>query len=347
MNDKSHTRIAGLDVLRTIAVLLVLVRHSACEQNIWYRFGWLGVDLFFVISGFLVSGLLFAEYKKYGRVRIKRFLIRRGFKIYPSFYFLLFVTLLVDHFAKGISPSIAQLAAELLYVQNYFQGILTHSWSLAVEEHFYILLAGSVFLLLRLNKFHPGKKTIVIVSSLIAVQVLVRMLIYYSSPHFSFEQTHMRADGILIGLLVACLFHFTNIPVRAHRYRFWLVPLAILMLLPGFLFPAGSVLMHTVGLSIVCIGFGLLTLLIVGRHQVKPVEHILVDMIGFPGIHSYSIYLWHLLGNAVLLHFLHFNDTVMTALYIVFSLAIGIFFSLTIEKFFLRMRETERVKKWY
>jgi len=77
-------RIKGLDFLRGIAILLVLFRHNPLGNNIFYHFGWLGVDLFFVLSGFLVSGLLFTEYKKRGEVRIKRFLIRRGFKIYPN-----------------------------------------------------------------------------------------------------------------------------------------------------------------------------------------------------------------------------------------------------------------------
>ena len=52
----------------------------------WVNFGWVGVDLFFVLSGFLVSGLLFQEYQRHGKIRVGRFLIRRGFKIYPSFY---------------------------------------------------------------------------------------------------------------------------------------------------------------------------------------------------------------------------------------------------------------------
>ena len=84
-------RIKGLDLLRGIAILLVLFRHCDIENNILHHFGWLGVDLFFVLSGFLVSGLLFNEYKKIGKVKIGRFLIRRGFKIYPPFYFFVLI----------------------------------------------------------------------------------------------------------------------------------------------------------------------------------------------------------------------------------------------------------------
>ena len=88
-------RIRDLDFLRGLAIIGVLLRHSAFE-NIFARAGWAGVDLFFVLSGFLVSGLLFREYKKTGTVRIGRFLIRRGFKIYPTFYIFLIVSFIYN-----------------------------------------------------------------------------------------------------------------------------------------------------------------------------------------------------------------------------------------------------------
>ncbi|MBX6315440.1 MAG: acyltransferase, partial [Isosphaeraceae bacterium] len=87
----------GLDILRAVAILLVLGHHapfSPSDRPILLRAplfallygGWCGVDLFFVLSGFLVSGLLFTEFKAHGRISPGRFLIRRGFKIYPQFY---------------------------------------------------------------------------------------------------------------------------------------------------------------------------------------------------------------------------------------------------------------------
>src|SRR5213594_2434573 len=87
-------RIVQLDLIRCLAVLLVLGRHmTPCPRetsylmwaltSVWGRGGWIGVDLFFVLSGFLVSGLLFREYKSREAVNATHFLIRRGFKIYP------------------------------------------------------------------------------------------------------------------------------------------------------------------------------------------------------------------------------------------------------------------------
>src|SRR5437016_3117019 len=86
----SAPRSTTLDVMRLVAVILVLGRHiQVCPVEtsrflhdvtfVWERGGWIGVDLFFVLSGFLVSGLLFKEHQKYGRITVKHFLIRRGF----------------------------------------------------------------------------------------------------------------------------------------------------------------------------------------------------------------------------------------------------------------------------
>mgnify|MGYP001205359475 CR=1 FL=1 len=103
------SRNLNLDILRAIAILLVLGRHmQVCPSDIsptisaitqkWQDIGWIGVDLFFVLSGFLVSMLLFKEVRIKGRLSIRHFLIRRGLKIYPSFYFFILVTVLYKIF---------------------------------------------------------------------------------------------------------------------------------------------------------------------------------------------------------------------------------------------------------
>lgn len=81
-----------LDCLRGIAVLMVLVHHSPTPLGGRLLAGWTGVDLFFVLSGFLVSGLLFKEHLATGRIHPWRFYLRRGFKIYPNFYVMLCLT---------------------------------------------------------------------------------------------------------------------------------------------------------------------------------------------------------------------------------------------------------------
>ncbi len=341
-------RIAGLDLLRSIAVLLVMTRHSDLEYNLIHQFGWLGVDLFFVISGFLVAGLLFDEYKKTGSMNIKRFLIRRGFKIYPSFYIFLLINILADWMTNHTLPGAKPLLAEVLYVQNYFQGILTHSWSLAVEEHFYLILACSFFILMKFKLFRPKPVYVLYLLLLLAVQILLRayIVLYDQQSSASISQTHMRSDGIIIGVLIAYLYHFTQIAVKAHSFRLILIPLALLLILPGFVWWPGSLEMNLAGLPLVNLGFGLMVLLISGRHQLQPPQNKYLHAAGFIGKHSYSIYLWHLLAGGLVLKLFHFEVYTMTVLYFTSALLIGLFFSLTVEKIFLKLRESERVKNW-
>jgi len=130
-----------LDILRGVAVLLVLACHCRASEFL-LRSGW--VDLFFVLSGFLVSGLLFVEHQRTGRIRIWRFFARRGFKIYPAFYFFVAVTLLFDALHSK-PPEISSLIRELVFIQNYGPAIWPHTWSLAVEEHFYLLVGLGLF----------------------------------------------------------------------------------------------------------------------------------------------------------------------------------------------------------
>src|SRR5687767_11658986 len=88
-------RSVQLDILRGAAILLVIGRHLEVPRpdgavgflaGLWHRIGWLGVDLFFVLSGFLIGGLLVSELTKHGRIHIPLFLIRRGLKIYPPYF---------------------------------------------------------------------------------------------------------------------------------------------------------------------------------------------------------------------------------------------------------------------
>ncbi len=139
-----------LDILRCVAVLLVLGHHGFME-GLWREVGWTGVDLFFVLSGFLISGLLFNEYKKTGGINLRRFFIRRGFKIYPAFWAMLLGSVLIA-FAYHKHFYGAYWLHEVLFIQNYLPGIWRHTWSLAVEEHFYIVLPLLLLAMCRLSK---------------------------------------------------------------------------------------------------------------------------------------------------------------------------------------------------
>ncbi len=148
-------RLIQVDILRAVAVLLVMGAHLPVilfERDtaltgllsLWMRCGWAGVDLFFVISGFLVSGLLFREYQANGNIDLPRFLLRRGLKIYPAFYVFLLVTTLYAALAGLDLPTWPQYIGEVFYFQNYGPHIWEHTWSLAVDEHFYLFIGAFI-----------------------------------------------------------------------------------------------------------------------------------------------------------------------------------------------------------
>ncbi len=113
-------RLKEIDFLRGLAVIMVLFRHFPFTYYT-ITMGWIGVDLFFVLSGFLVSGLLFSEYQKFGNIRIRLFLIRRGFKIYPLFYIFILSTVICD-LLSGTQISKSKLLSELFSYKIIWAG---------------------------------------------------------------------------------------------------------------------------------------------------------------------------------------------------------------------------------
>src|SRR5437867_1416823 len=151
----------SLDVLRCVAILLVLGRHLD-YYPLWSKIGWIGVDLFFVLSGFLVSGLLFHEFKEHGRINFRRFILRRGLKIWPAFYTYILITAVLVAFIQyhraGAFPW-RQFVTTSLFLRFYFPSdsrFFDHIWSLAVEEHFYLILPLALFILL-VSRNHSKK----------------------------------------------------------------------------------------------------------------------------------------------------------------------------------------------
>jgi peptidoglycan/LPS O-acetylase OafA/YrhL len=120
-----------MDVLRAVACLLVVNSHLGYGRgthSIWQAIshgGWIGVDLFFVLSGFLVSGVLFREYRIRGQIDVGRFLARRALRIYPAFYLFLAITSLAIAVLAKDRMMIAspRLFPELFFVQKYFPAL--------------------------------------------------------------------------------------------------------------------------------------------------------------------------------------------------------------------------------
>ena len=318
------TRNQSLDVLRGIAVLLVLCSHYPFADLM--RYGWIGVDLFFVLSGFLISGLLFSEFSKTGRINVTRFWIRRGFKIYPAFYTLVAATALFFVVRGGSVPR--DILGDVFFLQNYRPHLWDHGWSLAVEEHFYFALPLILLGLLQISK--KGFRAIPAIS--IAISILCFALRLVTSHHtHDLDQvafpTHLRCDGLFAGVALGYYRHFEPESFRDAR-RPWLLVVGILLVLFGT--PLGLVWAKTV----VYIGFAFVVAWAAHRpHSAHPIPRALAWI----GFYSYSIYLWH---AAIVLLFGHLEQRWYSFVaYLVSTILIGVIMAKLIEVPALKLRE--------
>lgn len=246
--------------------------------------GVLGVDIFFVLSGFLVGGLLMKEWKVRRGVDGKRFLIRRGFKIWPQYYLYLAVMILSGH------RTVRELWGNLLNIQNYVGGV-AHTWSLAIEEHCYLLLTACMVIASRRKVSVRG-----LFYFLLAICVLEIPFRYWlvTHGHLVFLPTHARLDSIGDGVLLAMLFHFS--PKRFNWLRsltwFWLLCLvAGLVVYRGHYHSKFILAQQHDSATLIAIS----TLLLLYRPLAQGRRHNLIyRFVAWIGLYSYGIYLWHL-----------------------------------------------------
>jgi peptidoglycan/LPS O-acetylase OafA/YrhL len=330
----------------------------------WAMAGWVGVDLFFVLSGFLVSGLLFQEYRATRGVRVGRFLLRRGFKIYPAFYTLIAVTVVADLLlARPVPPS--HLLGEVFFVQNYVGGLWTHTWSLAVEEHFYLLLAVLVAgLVSRRSPSRDRGDPFAVILPLFAVVAVLALGARFvtaaiASPELALHlaPTHLRIDSLLSGVVLSYLFHFRRewLAARVQSHHQMIALVSVLAVAPCLFLPVTSRVMQTIGFTSLYIGFGGLLLLALHRapapassgrpHPAMAAFGLFASALAWLGTYSYSIYLWHMPVQAwstiVLARTTGWLPpaTLAWCLYFVEAIGAGVLMSLLIERPGLALRE--------
>jgi peptidoglycan/LPS O-acetylase OafA/YrhL len=338
-------RIKDLDFLRGLAIIGVLLRHSAF-QNIFARAGWAGVDLFFVLSGFLVSGLLFREYKKTGAVRIGRFLIRRGFKIYPTFYIFLIVSFVYNWLTATGNCNYGGILSEVFFLQSYLPGCFIHTWSLAIEEHFYILL--SIFILISVKKgwIKNPKLMIAALSGSVIAVILLRIQYIFLQDDINSVQifyTHLRMDGLLLGVIISFFYHFNESFVAfTKKHIIILIGLAIILISPLYYMQVGGLFMNAIGFNFIHAGFGIFVALAASGKLLEKLNSFsfsmyVISITSWIGIYSYSIYVWHLLLSNILER----TGILPTGgfVYLAVTIILGILLSMLIEQTFLRIRD--------
>lgn len=276
-------RIPTLDGWRAIAILMVLVTHYQEAFHHGYArvdMGNLGVQIFFVLSGYLITSHLMAE----NRIDLKGFYIRRAFRILPASLSYLFVLALLTTFTP-LKVSGDDVWACLLLFRNYTgetaQTTCTgHFWSLSLEEQFYLAWPTALVLLGRL-------RAAVTAAVFVAAIALFRILNWsFYSADLRFQRTEVRADGLLIGCLLALVL--TAAPLRRWvegraAWFFWsALPILII---DAFRFHRLIPLHESLAIAAMIGATSLRPRLLIGR----ALEW---EWIKATGLLSYSIYIW-------------------------------------------------------
>jgi len=205
----------ALDGLRALAVIAVFAYHA---EGGWARAGFLGVDVFFVLSGYLITALLLAERRREGRIDLRRFWLRRARRLLPAVLVMLAaVAVAVPLLAPDQASRIrADLLAALGYVSNwwlivgeqsYFEAagrppLLQHLWSLAVEEQFYLLWPPVLALAVRHRPHRRMVKPLLVAAAASAVLMAV-LFRPYADPSRVYYGTDTRAVALLLGAALA------------------------------------------------------------------------------------------------------------------------------------------------
>jgi peptidoglycan/LPS O-acetylase OafA/YrhL len=263
--------VPGLDVLRSLAIILVISAHysgefsTARHQTLsigrfpLFYFGWTGVDLFFVLSGYLIGRQLWRELARRNTINVPVFLLRRGLRIWPFYFTFLAWTFLTSHQPRS------DFIPDLFFVSNYMPDAISGSWSLSTEEQFYVFVP---LLLIAVSALVRTRHQFIVIAALMLVLPLIRFITLSAHPAGitpdQFQRLiqlpfHTHADGLVVGLLISWLSilrpqFLEPLPVRRN------------VILPATLSVAGVVLRdaspHLFGFSGLALIFGSMALFV-------------------------------------------------------------------------------------
>jgi peptidoglycan/LPS O-acetylase OafA/YrhL len=216
--DGDHLRLAGLDTLRSLAILMVIARHAGEFLNLrepghFTRYGWVGVDLFFVLSGFLIASQLLRTVAREGCVSYARFYLKRSFRILPAYYVVLGLYYLWPGFVEREPLDHWWRYAFFLMNFNWQAAAFSHAWSLCIEEHFY--LAVPLLVAAYANR-RPLVPPAFLLTLVFVGGVVLRYLCWNNGAHISrdiYRPTYCHVDGLAAGLMLALL--------RERRRAIW------------------------------------------------------------------------------------------------------------------------------
>jgi peptidoglycan/LPS O-acetylase OafA/YrhL len=251
----SVNRFAGLDHLRALAIIIVFVYHysvmAGSPPHLYGyggSFGWTGVDLFFVLSGFLIGGQLFSKLARELPISYGEFYFKRFLRIVPAYLFVLALYYAFPGFKeRGELPPLWRF---LTFTQNFgldlsHHGAFSHAWSLCIEEQFYLILP---LFIIGLTALKSGHKAVWLLPALFIFGFATRLFSWYHfvAPHlqnpehegfgkayymYIYYPTYTRLDGLLAGVTLAAFYHFQPArwsSITKHGNRIFLLGLLLL-----------------------------------------------------------------------------------------------------------------------
>lgn len=294
---KQTGRIASLDGLRAISISLVLIGHLSGTRYFplpktigdFFSLAEIGVIVFFVISGYLITTLLLQELNATNQINLLKFYFRRTLRIFPPYYTLLFTLWLLRGFGI-IAISNNDLLAALTYTSNYFareSWYVGHTWSLAVEEQFYLLWPATLLWLGR-------RRAMYCAAALLLICPLLRTLaiahIWHSPDSTAFE---IVADSLASGCLLALRREWLHV----QRWYLRLLGTRMFFVMPLLIVAMSALhrstrIYHSVGLSFINIGAAICVDWCITWHAGRVGRWLNARWMVFIGVLSYSLYLW-------------------------------------------------------
>jgi len=296
----------SIDGLRGIAVLAVMAFHTYTPLT---RGGFIGVDVFFVLSGFLITSLLLQEWNQSGVIGLKNFYARRALRLLPalftlSFVWLLYLSLFRPEHLRETSKAILIV---LFYSANWARALgqeelgwhdsLGHTWSLSVEEQFYLIWPVLLVAMLRLRL--NGRWIISLVVMGIAASAVSRAALWASGSSVArlFNGLDTRADALLIGCVVGLLATYNLLP-GARWFLLTIKGLAIgsalILAYLGFRANASAGYMYLGGFTVVAGAAAIILIELLGSPSKLALLLLESPLLVWIGRLSYGLYLWHL-----------------------------------------------------
>ena len=316
MSNNKSKYLPSIDSLRALAVLAVIIYHV--DVN-YLPGGFLGVDLFFVLSGYLISSLIIKEYRKTGSLNLYNFYIRRARRLLPAVYFMITVGLVVMVLFNEVLLRKSHLDAIFGYIYSsnwwyifhkldYFdsfgaQSPFKHLWSLAIEEQFYMIFPLLFLLVNRKKKSKDGtfklnKNFLYVVVGLILVSLIAHILLFdinnISRIYFG---TDTRAFSLLVGVVGAILYPMERLHTKVTPQQnliysvISLVSIATLITVMIYTSEYNTWL-YRGGFLLVAI-LGLIVIISSGKQHTVMSRLLSFKPVVFIGKISYSLYLWH------------------------------------------------------